>query len=443
MRFITLAELRAQAMNQRHEVSIENTRLAQAKAQESIAAAGRMPTIAATVDTSLSPGGQLIELSPELSGLDGPVVVQGSPTIDRGAAAFEPSFRYGGLIGVDWKVHDFGRTNALVRSARAETRAREKEAALTRRGLVAEVDAAYLAWLGASERERFEREALDRLRARRRDLEARVQLGALAPSMLLTVDAELASAELRVAYAEDDVERVQASVEAAIGGPLAAGAQPDPGLLEIEAPTLQRASSDSSASSGSSSIAKRDDLEASSILVAANTGSTADLAGDILRARLDAMDANVDAYTKSWRPVLRVSAQVGLRGQSDHLFPVYQGSVGLSFPLWDGHQSGSRLLLAQAQRGEISARIAQHADERRKALKQTHQAIDRSTRRLDLARAFVDRANARLVDAEQRQLEGTASDQDVTSAREQKARASVEVLTAQLDRASAILSLSR
>lgn len=418
---VTLPDLRARALKQRPELVVDRTRIAQAEAQESIASAGRMPTIAATLDTSVSPGGQLIELSPGVSGLDGPVLVQGSPTIDQGAAAFEPNVRYGGLIGVDWKIYDFGRTDALLRAARAETGAKKAEAARTKSNLLAAVDAAYLEWLGASERARFERAALDRLHARRRDLEARVQVGALAPSMLLALDAELASAELRVAYADDGIQRIHASVEAAIGQSLEPDARPDPLLLEIAAP----------------------DLDPSDANAASDAASRADAAGQMLSAQREALEAHLEAYSRSWRPVLRLSAQAGLRGQATNLFPVYQGSVGLTFPLWDGNQSGSRLALARAQRLEIDARITQHIDARRQAIHESQQTIHRSTKRLALAQTFLERARARLVDAEQRQLEGTASDQDVTSAREQTTRAAVEVLTAQLDRASAILSLDR
>jgi outer membrane protein TolC len=408
---VRLSELRAQALKDRPELAAEDARVAQAAARVDEAGAARRPEIAGTVETSVAPGGQLVELPASVTG-DGPLLVQGSPTLDQGGAAFEPQVRYAGVVGVDWNVHDFGRTEAAERAARAEARAREADRALTRRRLLSAVDATYLEWLAAERRAHAEAETVVRRRAALEDAKGRVEAGALPPSALLPLKSELAAAELSAAYAKDAELRALRAVGRAAGAPLPEDARPDPSLLELGANPLE--------------AQPREAPEAAA-----------------LQARVEAAEATAELHDRAGRPQLTASAQVGVRGQLEDFFPVYRGAIGLRLPLWDGGEAAAKAARARAEKRALMAERARQIEARAEETRAARLALRQARRRVELAAAFLSSAEAQLADAEDRRASDAATDAEVTRARAQAARAAGQLLTAKVDRAAAALRLAR
>ena len=424
---VTLQQLRARALGARPELSLHDARLAQASAKIDEAKAAQRPQVAGRLEALASPGSELIRVE-NLEGVDrsdptdrgDEFIVGGSKTISDGSEAFEPQARYSAQVGVEWTVWDFGRSAAAIGAARAERRAREAEAAQTRDALVRAVDEVYLEWLGAVERAKFEAGAVRRYLERRTDLKERAAAGTLAPSAVLPLNADVASARLRESYADSAVRLARLAVEEAIGGALAPNATPDPHLLTMGAPTATAAADRSAGSAGSDDPADR-----------------------ALGARVQAARQLAELHDKRYLPQLKAAVSAGIRGQSLTVFPFYAATIGLDFPLYDGGSGSARAEAARADARALMSQREQRRSKRDRARTRQEIRLEQAQHRVALAERLVAATRAHLKDVLQRYADAAANSSELTQAHAAEAQSESQLLTAKLDRARAALALRR
>ena len=406
---LTLEEARRQARGTRADTRIHQARLDRARALINKAGASRRPKLIGTVDVEAAPGSELIRVRDlDESPSADPFLVQASRPISDGLNSFLPQFRYGALLGLTWNVVDFGRSASMEVAARAEERARRADQDLATRALTAQVDAAYLAWLGAREHVTLEQAAVRAAQQRLKNLQVQVNAGSAAPSTLLQAQADVAVAEL--AWAEVDSEREEARLllEETLGRALPEGIRPDPRLLDrAPAPTT--------------------------------TGT--DPATSAWGARADAAKATARHRAAARRPVLSASALAGVRGQLGTVFPAYRAQVALQVPLWDGGVAHAEAEAARAEARELSAR--QDAAERAavEATRRAQHAVKAASRTADLAEALVALIESRSRDARQRFEDGAATLEELRAIDADLIRARSTLLNARITRTRAILEL--
>ena len=406
-----LEDARSLALKRRPELAGPEARIAAAAAELDAARASRGPRIVAAVDTVAAPGARLEEV--QIRGRendDEGFLVSGSPPIEAGLDAFEPVVRYGGTVGLDLSVFDFGRTAARRRAAEAEQRARAAELARTRAGLIAAVDAAYLNWLASDEQLRLEDAALARSRSRLERMRARMEAGAASRSALIPLRYGEVSAELRRAHAAHAEARSRIGLAAALGAPLPKNARPDRSLLE--GPTDPRAEDARGAE------------------------------GRVLEARVEAAQAQATLSERAQRPELGLRVEAGLRGQEGRLFPLYSGGLTLTFPIWDG---GASSALARAARSEAEALAAQaEVDQRDRRTSADQRELDLASARqqVQIAERLAEVALEARADVESRLDEMAATSEDLNQADERVAQARATLLEAKVERARVMLSPS-
>ena len=442
-RVITLEQLRARALKHRPELALQEARVAGAKAGVGVAQAPQQPKIAGRVEATASPGSELVTV--QEVGTNEEFVVAGSKALGDGIEAFEPQLRYSAQVGLDWNIWDFGRTDAATQAARAELRARQAEAALTRQSLITAVDEVYLEWLGAYERAKLESNTVERLAQRTRDLFARANAGGLAPSAVLPVRADLAAARLRESYADGAVSLAQLAVEEATGQPLPSGAAPDPRLLNYGA---VRSSAAPATTTSTSSTPATQQTAATGVagLLPNDFGDPLDpdeAQDKVLAARADAARAQLRLHDKRFMPQLRASGSAGLRGQFGTVFPFYAAGLGLEIPISDGGDGAARADSARADLRALELRRQQNAVERQRKMTRQQLQLTQARRRVELAEALLQAAEARLVDALERYDESAATPSEVGQAQAQRSQAAAQLLTAKLDRARAALAVAR
>ncbi|MEM6369634.1 MAG: TolC family protein [Myxococcota bacterium] len=398
---LTLSEVRARALAQAGSDQGPNyarTRLAEIRAS-------RRPMVAASVDLSAAPGGELFTVE----SVEGErVVVSAINDAREGPEAFAPQLRYGAIMGLDWKAHDFGRTAASIRAAEAELRAARLESALERANLVEAVDIAYLGWLQAYAQRELQQRVLSRVEDRVAVLSLEEAAGSASLSEVAEAEIRGLAAELQSLDAEDALADARQQLEGAAGFDLPPRSVPD--LAWLAAPAVEAKGGPSRA--------------------------------DILAARLSAAEAQLLAAGRAKRARLGVEASAGLRGQFATPIPVYQGGVELRVPITDGgvaqarveqaraEADGLRLRLQDAQSAE--ARSARHADAGRA---RAEARVELSTRYLELATDALDGAR-------------TEAGSPEGDARVQRAWAQVEqaqstLLSARVGRAERLLAQSR
>lgn len=409
---VTLEQLRAQALESRPELALQEARIAEAAARVDEAEAPLRPQVAGRLEVTASPGAELVTV--EDVDVGGEFVVAGSKAITEGLEAFEPQIRYSAQVGLTWNLWDFGRTDAATRAARAERRAREAEAAQSRHALVSAVDEVYLEWLEATERARLEKEAVERLTARLRDLRGLVDAGTLARSALLPVEADLAAARLRQSYADDSATLAKMAVGSAVGRALPEPATPDVRLLSIG-----------------------DDLATKTATI------TRDPVDEALSARMEAAWAAADVHDRRNLPQLGAAVSAGVSGQFATVFPFYQGLLSMQFPIYDGGAGAAQADAARADARAVQLRRQQHRTEVRQQRTRAQFQLTRARARVGLAEALVRAAEARLVDAVQRYEASAAAPGELSQARAQRGQAAAQLLTAKIDRVRAALALER
>jgi outer membrane protein len=403
---LRLDDVERRALKAHPQLQAQDSRIRRARAQEELARSSARPNIAARVDGTLAPGGDLITIT---SG-DVAYLVQGSRTIDD-PRAFVPQFRYSAGIGATATLYDFGRTGLQIDAAKAQVRAESSSVEQVKLKVVLDVRDAYASWLQAEESARIAAEQLERLKEWRTKIDQLIKEGARPSSDAALARYEEQRAELAALRARSARDLALVTLEAAAQTDLPDDASADSALLE------------QSDQPGAARAAERQAPSAA------------------LERQRQAALLGARALDKSHVPVLSGSAEVGVRGQESDIFPVYRVSVGLTVPIWDGGEQSARAAMARADAEELSARLAQarraESDQERLARTQAEQ----SEQALKLALQVQASAQTLLDQAVERYQLGSGGIEPVLDAQHTLADAELDVLGARLARLQATLKL--
>lgn len=392
---MSLERLHALALAERPELSLADARVREAEAGLLAEEAKSRPTIGFQADVALRPGGELVEI-------DGPggrrLLVSGSPSLKEGAKALSANLGYGVGVAASWQIADFGQSAAREAVARAAVQVEAAGAAKSREALLQTVNEAYLAWLEAFELHKMIQGAVQGGEAMLAAVEARIQSGALPQTALVTAQADLAAIRLKAAYAEEAEMKSRAALSLICRSDLPEGAFP----LKI---VLDRPASE----------ADEPDLELAR-----------------LEAELRWAEAGREAVERLHRPVLKAELQLGLRGQSADLFPVYQLGLGLRFPFWDGGQQSAQAAQAAARVEAMQARLAIHQMKVKQSERLSQGDEARAQKRLELAQNLLAHQSERLKAAEAGFSEGILSQEALGRVQEAKRSAQAELLQVEL-----------
>jgi outer membrane protein TolC len=406
---LRLDEVERRALRAHPELQAQDARIQRARAQEELARSARRPNVAARVDGTVAPGGELVTISSQ----ENPTVnylVSGSRTIDD-PRAFVPQFRYSAGLAANATLYDFGRTGLQIEAAQAQVRAETSSVEQVKLKVVLDVRDAYASWLQAGESARIATEQLERLKEWRTKIDQLIKEGARPSSDAALARYEEQRAELAALRARSAHALALVTLEAAAQTDLPDDASADAALLEqSDQPTGARAD---------------EQLPASKVLERQRQAA-------LLGAR---------ALDKGHAPVLSGSAEVGVRGQESDIFPAYRVSVGLTVPIWDGGEQSARAAMARADAEELSARLAQarraESDQERLARTQSAQ----SEQALKLALQVQAAAQTLLEQAVERYQLGAGGIEPVLDAQHTLADAELELLGARLARLQATLRL--
>jgi outer membrane protein TolC len=401
-----LADLEESALRHAPAISASQARVAQANARVNRAQNAYYPTFALDATGSLAPGQKLIELE-DIN--KEKYWASGSRALNQGGA-FTPQPRYGVLLGLRDNLYDFGRRRAAVEAASADRLAVQADVRATERGVRRAVRAAYLRWATAHALWALAQES-----ARAAELREKRVLDLIHEGVRPQADSTAAAAQS--AQAAIDAERAAADLDAAridLGltahRDLTPQAKPEPELLSGQAKSVP------------------DKRQADPTIAA-------------LAAQRGAAEANARMYNRASSPVLAASANAGVEGRTDTVFPVYAVGLSFSLPLWDGGISSAQCDEARAKAAEIEALATARRDAQRYGSKQTEAAKAHAARRIDLARRLVMLGESRLRELEAGEdltAEGAAN---LAAAQVELARARLELVWAPSARAEARLGL--
>jgi outer membrane protein TolC len=405
---VTLESLEQLAVQNRASVEGAKARVAGAEARIALAKVPYYPTLEAKASAIVAPGGKVIHVN-DISDPNGaPYSVFASRAIGN-TGAFNPNFHYEATLAFASRIYDFGRTSSAVTAARADREAALAGVRSERLSITLEVRAAYLGWLSAhGTREILEKTADDAAALRART-EATIAEGSKAGAELAAARFEEARAALDLERSESDLDTARLDVEQATGAPLPKNAEPDESLLERSPPPAP--------------IASHPDVS-------------------FLERRRDAAAATAGAHGHPFAPILAVGLDAGFKGQGYTPFPLYDMGLTLTMPLLDGGLESANAAQATSQANDFAA---QAREARRKVSLQEQRsraALERAARRLELAQTLVAAADQQVKHAEDQHELGATTFDAVVQARMQAERARLEVLTARLEHAHAVLDLS-
>jgi outer membrane protein len=409
---VRLEDLEALALQNRG-VAGAQARVAGAEARIALAKVPYYPTLEAKASAIVAPGGRVIhvqdfgETHGEVSSAAPYSVFASRALGDKGA--FNPNFHYEAILTFASRLYDFGRTSSAVSAARADREAAMAGVRSERLSIALEVRGAYLGWLSAyGTRAILARTANDAAALRART-EANIAEGSRPGAELAAARFEEVRAALDLERSESDLDAARLDIEQATGAPLAKNAEPDESLLDRQPPP-------------------------------APVSNRADVA--LLERRRDAAAASANAHGHPFAPVLGVGLDAGLKGQGYTPFPLYDVGLTLSVPLLDGGLESANAAQATSQANDFAA---QAREAKRKVTIQEQRsrlALERASRRLELAQALVAAADEQVKHAEDQHELGGVTFDAVVQARMQAERARLEVLTARLEHARAVLDLS-
>jgi outer membrane protein TolC len=401
---VRLEDLESRAVHQRAQIAGDRAEVAVARADADAARTAYSPTLALNIFGSAEPGGHLIHIN-DRSGVE--FLVAGSRPIGA-EGSFIPEVRYGGLLSLQGRIYDFGRTRASVVAADARVSAADARGRASRIEIVNEVRAAYLDWLGAGLLHAVSQRALANARSRLELVQARVSSGVRPPSDLAPARYELTLAEIDDVEARQRVQSSKISLERAAGTSLTPSATPDPALLDREPP-------------------RSDSFEPPEAVA-------------LRKQRVSAL-ASARYYEHGTAPVLSGTAEAGVRGQTENVFPAYRAMVSLAIPIWDGGAAEAQAAHAREEAAVLDAKERELRSlvkaERARAWNDWVGAAER----LRLAESLYALASARSRDAEERYNLGEGKIESVLEAGTAVSRAEREVVLAKIYRADAAIRL--
>lgn len=397
---VKLEDLEAFALKNRGSLAAARARVGQSEARIEAAKVPYHPTLDAKADVSESPGGSLIHQNG--------VVVSGSQTIGE-VGAFKPFTRYEAGLTFLSRLYDFGRTAAAVRAATADRDANLAGERSQRLAVALEVRAAYLGWLVADGTRAILAQNDKDATSLRVSVEAHVAEGARPGAELASARFEEARSKLDLERSENDLVSARLDVEQATGVALSATAEPDRALLGRQA--------------SAAPAAVHPDV---------NT----------LERRRDAALSAADAHSYAHAPVLALSANAGVRGQTSYPFPLYQVMLAVSVPVLDGGLEASAAAQATAQAREFDAQAREMRAHVTVENQRARANLESAERRLAIADQLVAAADDAVKHAVDQHELGDGTLDAVVQARIQASRARLEVLTSRVERARAVLDLN-
>jgi outer membrane protein len=342
---------------------------------------------------SFSPGGTL----ERVAGLDldpaHEVLVQGIRAIgDRNA--FAAQGRYGATLDISKTLYDFGRTALAVEAARAEQAAASADDQATRRQVLDEVRAAYLAWLSATEVAAISDQAVADAAAHHKRVVDLVAEGVKPAADISPVASDEALARLEASRSRAEVENARIMLDAAIGGGLPADAEPDRRAMQIDLPP------------------------------SGTTGENAESSAD---AAVHALERQRDA----------ARATAGMSG----VFPMYRVGVSVSVTLWDGGSASANANVARAQAEELAARSRELSQARQAARRQAEADAAAAQERLRIARELLALSDRRAREAEDRYEQARGPIEAIAEASAMRRRANMEIVLGEIATARARYAL--
>jgi outer membrane protein TolC len=362
------------------------------------------PRAALTLDGSVAPGGQLIDVRSDSGDR---FLVQGSRTLGQ-TGAFTALPRYGVGVTVQETILDFGRVASAERGAAHRLRSAQLEAEGMRRRILTTVRRAYLDWLVAFSQHRLLHERVTESETDAQRTEDRIAEGARPSSERNAARRALVAARLDEEQSASDLDRTRLALGQLMSAPLDEAAEPDPSLLDAAAVSATPPS----------------DLEAQTIAQNA-----------------EALAAQAEGFRLRSAPVIAASGELGVRGQSDLLFPTYRLGLMISVPFWDGGASRAEARAATAQADRLRARARTSArgalDERAQVASEWKHANET----VRLAEELRDLAREALAQAAERYRIGSVDLAALADARGRVVQADLGLLAAKRARAEAALRL--
>ena len=400
---VHLAQLEASVQRSQPWRRGRDARLLAARARIQAARAAYAPTISLLTDATLTPGQRIVEI-------DGYKVNAAFPIGTSGA--FRPALRYGTMLDLRGNLYDFGRTRDVVAAAEAEARAEQADARHAEAESVRDVRGGYVRWASAHAlwqiAERAHQVAAERL-ARTR---AAIEEGA-------RPEADLSAAESGDGFAQLELEGARSELESA---------RED--LAFVAAAELP-----------ASAVPADDVLNATPVAKGESLGQKAQR--DALREQRAAAHASARAHDHAFSPVVSASAQAGIQGLNDNVFPVYRVGLSVLVPLWDGGAEAALRGQARARAAQLSAqaealeRSAHRAHARGRTLKQ------QAERRIAIADKLLAVCLKRVSQLEAAAPLGAASYLELQDARNAASRAQTELVLARALRAQVLLGLEQ
>lgn len=398
---VHLAELEARAQRSRPWRRGRDARLQGARARIQSARAMYSPTINLLSEATLTPGQRIVDI-------DGYKVNAAFPLGTSGA--FQPALRYGVTLDVRGNLYDFGRTSDAVAAAEAEARAEQADARSAEEQSVRDVRAGYVRWASAHAlwqiAQRAQQAAAETL-ARTR---AAIEEGARR-------SADLTAAQSGEGFAEIELERALAELESA---------REDLGFV-------------AAVELASDAFPADDVLNAMPVAPDDRVGQKARRAA--LREQLAAAEASARAHDHALAPIVSASAQAGLQGLDDKVFPVYRVGLSVLVPLFDGGSESALRAQARARAAQLGAQAEELERNLRRAAERTRTLKNQAERRIAIAEKLLGVCRDRVSQLEAASPLGAASYADLADARNAASRAETELVLARALRAQVLLGL--
>ncbi len=434
---VTLDQVEAGAQRDRPELAERQASIARAQAELSAVRAKTGPTLAARAELGLSPGGRLVTVE-DING--DPYLVQGSRSINQ-PGALVPQPRYAALFAGKLTLLDFGRTSLAVRASEAAIGAERASLLQAKIELVRAARDAYLAWVGAHQSWQLAERDAEVTTARTVSVRELISEGArpATDATLSAYDEQLS--HLRQARARRAAMAALGQLGAAIQNALPDSSVPDLDVLEA-APAREALA----ASTSTRGVAAATSPTTTSPTAGPPSASQGDAAEDptltALSLQHQAALSAARAADRGAAPQLDASAELGIQGQDDEIFPMYRAGIALSVPIWDGG--------AQAAQADLHRAEARGLDARRELALRTLRAQRAAANtqwqaagaELQLSLQLLATAETLLSQAEEHYRSGSDTLERVLSAQRSLVQARGEVLSAKLETARARLELT-
>jgi len=398
---VHLAQLEARAQSSRPWARARDARLQSARARIQTARAAYSPSINLLTEVTVTPGQRIVDIA-------GYKVNAALPIGSEGA--FDLALRYGATLDVRGNLYDFGRTSDAVDAAEAEARAEQADARSAEEQSVRDVRAGYVRWASAHAlwliAQRAHQAASESLARTRAAIEEGARRAA-----------DQTAAESGEGFAALEQERALAELESA---------REDLGYVSAVELTADAFPAD-------------DVLNAAPVAPGGDSGQNA--RKDVLREQRVAADASARAHDHAFTPVLSASAQAGIQGLDDNIFPVYRVGLSVLVPLWDGGSEAALRAQARARAAQLGAQAEELERSARRARERARMLKNQADRRIALAEKLLTVCRTRVSQLEAASPLGAAGYIELADARNAASRAETELVLARALRAQVLLGL--